>query len=132
MSESILRKNIFELLKELGVPSHICGHKYLFDAIEKVYTKPKRITAMKLYEMIADAHQTTSMRVERAMRHAIEVSVLRGNIEKITVVFSYSINNKTGKPTVQEFIYGCVNYIRYELCGEVADYPNTVFEKTSV
>ena len=113
MSEKNLNKNIYELLKELGIPSDILGYNYLFMAIKKVYTESQKIPAMKLYKIIADAHQTTTSRVERSMRHAIEISMLRGNIEKINTVFAYTLDKEKCKPTPQEYIYSCVAYIEY-------------------
>lgn len=105
---------IFNLLKELGVPSHIIGYSYLKSAIGYAFYDMDYIYNMtkKLYPAIAKEHQTTSSKVERAMRHAIEIASSRGNFDAFKKVFSYSFSASRGKPTNSEFIAGVADYLR--------------------
>ena len=96
------------------MPAHIKGYQYLRTALLKCI---KDINAMDsvtkcLYPEIAKEYQTTPSRVERAIRHAIEVAWERGRIEKIHELFGYTISNKRGKPTNSEFIALVADQIR--------------------
>ncbi len=94
------------ILHQLGIPAHIKGYMYLRDAIGMVTLRVdllSRITK-ELYPSIADKYETTSSRVERAIRHAIEVAWNRGNVEFIDDMFGHTISQDKGKPTNSEFI----------------------------
>ena len=101
-----LENDITSMLHEVGIPAHIKGYQYLRDAIAiGVQEEDSQISVTKvLYPEIAKKHQTTSSRVERAIRHAIEVAWGRGKLETINNIFGYTINTGKGKPTNSEFI----------------------------
>ena len=94
------------LLHEIGVPAHIRGYLYLREAILMVYEDIELLGGITkiLYPEIARRYQTTSSRVERAIRHAIEVAWVRGNVDAISDIFSYTISYYKSKPTNSEFI----------------------------
>lgn len=101
-----LETEITTLLHEIGVPAHIRGYLYIREAIAMVYHNIEilgNITKV-LYPEIARKFNTTSSRVERAIRHAIEVAWVRGNIDAISDIFSYTISYHKSKPTNSEFI----------------------------
>lgn len=101
-----LDTEITTLLHEIGVPAHIRGYMYIREAITMVYHNIEilgNITKV-LYPEIARKYNTTSSRVERAIRHAIEVAWVRGNIDAISEIFSYTISYNKSKPTNSEFI----------------------------
>jgi len=104
--EKHLETDITLMLHEVGIPAHIKGYQYLRDGILMVVTKEdSQISVTKvLYPEVAKKHQTTSSRVERAIRHAIEVAWGRGKLETINNIFGYTINTGKGKPTNSEFI----------------------------
>ena len=97
---------VTEFIHEMGVPAHIKGYQYLRDAIIMTVNDSQMLGAITkiLYPEIAKKHKTTSSRVERAIRHAIEVAWSRGRIESIDEMFGYTINSGKGKPTNSEFI----------------------------
>lgn len=90
----------------MGVPAHIKGYQYLRDAIVFVIEDPNLLGAVtkELYPMIAQKYKTTASRVERAIRHGIELAWDRGNIELMNKYFGYTIDVERGKPTNSEFI----------------------------
>lgn len=101
-----LDTEITTLLHEIGVPAHIRGYLYIREAITMVYYNIEilgNITKI-LYPEVARKFNTTSSRVERAIRHAIEVAWVRGNIDAISDIFSYTISYNKSKPTNSEFI----------------------------
>ena len=101
-----LDTEITTLLHEIGVPAHIRGYLYIREAITMVYHSIEilgNITKI-LYPEVARKFNTTSSRVERAIRHAIEVAWVRGNIDAISDIFSYTISYHKSKPTNSEFI----------------------------
>ncbi|MFA7434741.1 MAG: sporulation transcription factor Spo0A [Bacilli bacterium] len=101
-----LDTEITTLLHEIGVPAHIRGYLYIREAITMVYHNLEilgNITKI-LYPEVARKFNTTSSRVERAIRHAIEVAWVRGNIDAISDIFSYTISYHKSKPTNSEFI----------------------------
>ncbi len=104
--EMPLDAQIARTLHEIGVPAHIKGYLYLRDAITMVYNDVELLGAVtkNLYPEIARKYRTTSSRVERAIRHAIEVAFSRGNIDAISNIFSYTVNVTKSKPTNSEFI----------------------------
>lgn len=99
-------REITSLLHEIGVPAHIRGYLYIRDAIKMVYNSVEILGGVtkKLYPDIARKYNTTASRVERAIRHAIEVAWMRGNIDAISEIFSYTISYHKSKPTNSEFI----------------------------
>ena len=101
-----LETDITKMLHELGIPAHIKGYQYLRDAIAESVNDQEMLTSVTkvLYPTIAKKHQTTSSRVERAIRHAIEVAWGRGSLEVIDELFGYTISTGKGKPTNSEFI----------------------------
>ena len=101
-----LDTDITELLHEIGVPAHIKGYLYLREAITMVYNNVEILGGITkvLYPNIAKKYKTTSSRVERAIRHSIEVAWNRGNIDAISQIFAYTISYNKSKPTNSEFI----------------------------
>ncbi len=97
---------ISDIMREIGVPAHIKGYQYLRESIMLVIEKPDLIHAVtkELYPTIAKNNTTTSSRVERAIRHAIEVAWDRGDVDVLSSYFGYTILNSRGKPTNSEFI----------------------------
>lgn len=97
---------VTNIIHEMGVPAHIKGYQYLRDAILMVVDEVNLLGAVtkELYPMIAQKYTTTPSRVERAIRHAIELAWDRGNVEMMNKFFGYTINLERGKPTNSEFI----------------------------
>lgn len=97
---------VTRIIHQMGVPAHIKGYQYLRDAILFVIDEVSLLGAVtkELYPMIAEKYGTTASRVERAIRHAIELAWDRGNVEMMTKFFGYTINIERGKPTNSEFI----------------------------
>lgn len=111
-----LDANITSIIHEIGVPAHIKGYQYLREAITMVYTNIEILGAITktLYPEIAKKFNTTPSRVERAIRHAIEVAWTRGNIDSISHLFGYTINISKAKPTNSEFIAMVADKLRIE------------------
>lgn len=109
-----LETHVVSLIHEIGIPSHIMGYQYLKDAVHITMRDRDTINSITkvLYPEIATKNNTTSSRVERAIRHAIEIAFTRGNAEFFTSLFGYSINPATGKPTNSEFIAVLSDYLR--------------------
>ena len=101
-----MESQITSIIHEIGVPAHIKGYMYLREAITMVVNDMELLSAVtkELYPSIAEKYNTTSSRVERAIRHAIEVAWGRGQIDAITKLFGYTVNTDKGKPTNSEFI----------------------------
>jgi len=97
---------VTNIIHQMGVPAHIKGYQYLRDAIIMVIAETNLLGAVtkELYPTIAQKYGTTPSRVERAIRHAIELAWDRGNVELMNRFFGYTINVKRGKPTNSEFI----------------------------
>ena len=111
-----LESEITELLHEIGIPAHIKGYMYLRTAILETYLNVDflgQITKV-LYPEIAKKYATTASRVERAIRHAIEVAWNRGNIDAIDDIFGYTISASKAKPTNSEFIAMISDKLRLE------------------
>jgi two-component system response regulator (stage 0 sporulation protein A) len=108
--------NISSIIHEVGVPAHIKGYQYLRDAITMVYNNIEYLGSITktLYPTIALKYKTTPSRVERAIRHAIEVAWTRGNIDSISNLFGYTINISKAKPTNSEFIAMVADKLRLE------------------
>lgn len=98
--------NITRIMHQIGVPAHIKGYHYLRFAIMTAIENPTIINAItkQLYPHVAKHFETTPSRVERAIRHAIEVAWDRGNVDVLNSYFGYTIHNSRGKPTNSEFI----------------------------
>lgn len=111
-----LEIEITNLIHEIGVPAHIKGYQYIRDAITIVVEDRDILSAVtkELYPMVAKKNDTTPSRVERAIRHAIEVAWNRGKIETIDALFGYTVKNDKGKPTNSEFIAIIADKLRLE------------------
>jgi two-component system response regulator (stage 0 sporulation protein A) len=111
-----LESDVTEIIHEIGVPAHIKGYQYLRDAIILSVHDVDMLNSITkiLYPTIAKKYQTTSSRVERAIRHAIEVAWSRGKMDTIDEMFGYTIHNDKGKPTNSEFIALITDRIRLE------------------
>lgn len=107
---------ISEMLHEVGVPAHIKGYLYLREAIIMAYENVEVLGAVTkvLYPEIALRYNSTSSRVERAIRHAIEVAWVRGNVDAISDIFSYTISYNKSKPTNSEFIAMIADRLRVQ------------------
>lgn len=116
LSERNLEADVTEIIHEIGVPAHIKGYQYLRDAIVMSVNDMDMLNSITkiLYPTIAKKYQTTSSRVERAIRHAIEVAWSRGKMDTIDEMFGYTIHNGKGKPTNSEFIALITDRIRLE------------------
>lgn len=101
-----LEAQVTRLIHHVGIPAHIKGYQYLRCAIIATYNDPNLINSItkQLYPMIARMHETTSSRVERAIRHAIEVAWDRGDCDVLSELFGYTVQKTKGKPTNSEFI----------------------------
>ena len=104
------------MIHEIGIPAHIKGYHYLRDAIIMSIEDMDVLNAITkvLYPTVAKKHQTTSSRVERAIRHAIEVAWSRGKLDTLDELFGYTVSNGKGKPTNSEFIALIADTIRLE------------------
>ena len=111
-----LEIEITNIIHEIGVPAHIKGYQYLRDAIMMVVEDMELLGAItkELYPAIAKKNNTTPSRVERAIRHAIEVAWNRGKIETIDKLFGYTVQHDKGKPTNSEFIAIISDKLRLE------------------
>lgn len=111
-----LEASITNIIHEMGVPAHIKGYMYLREAIAMVYHDIELLGSITkiLYPDIAKKFNTTSSRVERAIRHAIEVAWSRGNIESISALFGYTVSVSKAKPTNSEFIAMVADRLRLE------------------
>lgn len=101
-----LEKEITSTLHSLGIPAHIKGYQYLRYAILSCMEDPALISSITklLYPAIAEKYSTTPSRVERAIRHAIEVAWSKGSMNALDNMFGYTVNSGKGKPTNSEFI----------------------------
>ena len=108
--------SITKMLHELGIPSHIKGYQFLRDAINIVFDRPEVIGGItkELYPELAHKYNTTSSRVERAIRHAIEVSWNRGDWDIIEELFGHSVDIDKAKPTNSEFIITLADKLRMD------------------
>ena len=111
-----LDTEITAILHEIGVPAHIKGYLYIREAITMVYHNLDLLGSITkiLYPEIAQKYCTTASRVERAIRHAIEVAWIRGNVEAISEIFSYTISYNKSKPTNSEFIAMIADRLRLQ------------------
>ncbi len=111
-----LESIVTDMIHEIGVPAHIKGYQYLREAIIMSVNDIDMLNSITkiLYPTIAKKFQTTSSRVERAIRHAIEVAWSRGKMDTIDELFGYTIHNGKGKPTNSEFIALIADKIRLD------------------
>ena len=114
--ERNLEADVTDIIHEIGVPAHIKGYQYLRDAIILSVNDMEMLNSITkiLYPTIAKKHQTTPSRVERAIRHAIEVAWSRGKMDTIDELFGYTVSTGKGKPTNSEFIALIADKIRLE------------------
>lgn len=112
-----LEVEVTNIMHEIGVPAHIKGYQYLRDAIMMVVKNLDIINSItkQLYPSIAREYNTTPSRVERAIRHAIEVAWSRGQVDTIDSLFGYTVNIGKGKPTNSEFIAMVADKLRLEM-----------------
>lgn len=114
--ERNLETDVTNIIHEVGVPAHIKGYQFLRDAIMMSINDMEMLNSITkvLYPTIARKNNTTPSRVERAIRHAIEVAWTRGKMDTIDELFGYTVNNGKGKPTNSEFIALIADKIRLE------------------
>lgn len=117
VSDSDLELMVTEIIHQIGVPAHIKGYHYLREAIILSIKDSEIINSVTklLYPTVAKNHATTSSRVERAIRHAIEVAWDRGDVNVLNSYFGYTIHNSRGKPTNSEFIAMIADKLRLRL-----------------
>ena len=117
--EKNLESEVTSIIHEVGVPAHIKGYQYLREAIIMSVNDMDMLNSITkiLYPTIAKKFDTTSSRVERAIRHAIEVAWSRGKMDTIDEMFGYTINHGKGKPTNSEFIALITDRIRLQMKG---------------
>ena len=110
-----IKKELSKILHDLGIPSNIKGYQYVRDAIIRLYNDPEMTSITKdLYPEIASKYDTSSSKVERAIRHAIEVSSNRGDLELIDEIFGHSVDMDKAKPTNSEFIVTIADKLKLE------------------
>lgn len=117
-----LEISVTHMLHELGMPSHIKGYQYVRDGIVMIYNNPDIVGGItkELYPDVASKYNTTVSRVERAIRHAIEVSWNRGNWDLMEEVFGHSVDIDKAKPTNSEFIVTIADKLRLEFMKQRA------------
>jgi two-component system response regulator (stage 0 sporulation protein A) len=108
--------DVTQVIHDIGIPAHIKGYLYLREAILMVVARYDLLSAVtkELYPSIAGRYQTTPSRVERAIRHAIEVAWNRGNLDVINALFGHTVSQERGKPTNSEFIAMVADKLRME------------------
>ena len=119
-----LESQVTSLILEIGIPAHVKGYHYVRSAIIMAVENPDTINAVTkiVYPTIAKKYQTSSSRVERAIRHAIEVAWDRGDLDVLNSFFGYTVQNSRGKPTNSEFIAMIADNLRLKnrvLAGSV-------------
>jgi len=112
-----IESSVTNLIHSIGVPAHIKGYQYLREAIICVLNDITIINSVTkiLYPSVAKIYKTSASRVERAIRHAIEVAWDRGDIDAINSIFGYTVNNNKGKPTNSEFIAMIADKLRLQI-----------------
>jgi len=116
-ADTNLEQEVTKTIQSLGIPAHIKGYQYLRYAIIACIEDPSMISSVTkaLYPAIAEKYLTTPSRVERAIRHAIEVAWTKGNISILDTVFGYTVNSGKGKPTNSEFIALLTDRMRLQI-----------------
>ena len=109
-----MTRMLTDLLHRFGMPAHISGHTYLRCSIELAIENPNILRGIttQLYPKLAKQFHSTPSRVERAIRHAIEIAWTRGDISLLEQVFSYTVSDSRGRPTNSEFIAMLADYVR--------------------
>lgn len=109
-----LEREITNVILEIGIPAHVKGYHYVRSAILMAIQAPESVNSITkvTYPTVAKKFNTTPSRVERAIRHAIEVAWDRGNIEVLNRIFGYSVSERKGKPTNSEFIALIADFLR--------------------
>lgn len=117
VTDTQLELRITDIIHEIGIPAHIKGYQYIRYSIMLAVKDETIIGSITktLYPTVAKKHNTTSSRVERAIRHAIEVAWDRGDIDTLNAYFGYTVQNNKGKPTNSEFIAMISDKIRLQL-----------------
>ena len=116
-SEPDLELMVTEIIHQIGVPAHIKGYHYVRESIILSVKSPEMINSVTklLYPTVAKRFDTTASRVERAIRHAIEVAWDRGDVDTLNSYFGYTIHNGRGKPTNSEFVAMIADKLRLRL-----------------
>lgn len=116
MENSNIQSSISKILHELGIPSHIKGYQYIREGINILYDRPETVGGItkELYPELASKFDTTVSRVERAIRHAIEVSWNRGSWDLMEEIFGHSVDVDKAKPTNSEFIVTIADKLRLD------------------
>lgn len=116
LHQNNLRMSITKTLHDLGIPSHIKGYQYIRDGVEIIFERPDVIGGItkELYPELASKFETTVSRVERAIRHAIEVSWNRGDWDLMEELFGHSVDIDKAKPTNSEFMVTIADKLRLE------------------
>ena len=116
-SEPDLEVMVTEIIHQIGVPAHIKGYHYVRESIMLAVKTPEIINSVTklLYPTVAKKYATTASRVERAIRHAIEVAWDRGDVDTLNSYFGYTIHNGRGKPTNSEFVAMIADKLRLRL-----------------
>ena len=116
-TETNIEVTISEIMHQIGVPAHIKGYQYLREAIKRSVNDPEMLNSVTkiLYPTVAKAFSTTPSRVERAIRHAIEVAWDRGDVDVLSSYFGYTIQSERGKPTNSEFIAMIADKLRLKM-----------------
>ncbi|MCL1807675.1 MAG: sporulation transcription factor Spo0A [Oscillospiraceae bacterium] len=115
-----LENRITDIIHEIGIPAHIKGYQYVREAIIFAVHNPAAIGSVTkvLYPYVAEKFGTTASRVERAIRHAIEVAWDRGDLDTLQSIFGYTVSNIKGKPTNSEFIAMIADRLQLQLKAE--------------
>lgn len=115
-TESHMERRIADILRNIGVSANLKGYRYLKYAIQLAVENPDVLSRIikDLYPDVAKHFQSDPSKVERCIRHAIDVAWIRGDIDIQTTIFGSSVNTKTGKPTNSEFVAGVAEYLRLE------------------
>ena len=113
---SNLQVSISKLLHDLGIPSHIKGYQFLRDAVKMLFDDPNIVGGItkELYPELANKYNTTVSRVERSIRHAVEVSWNRGDLKLMENIFGHSVDIDRAKPTNSEFIVTIADKLRLD------------------
>ena len=117
VDENFLRKEITKLLHILGMPAHVLGYEYAREAILIALGNKDILRAItgELYPAVSQRFNTTPTRVERAIRHAVELAWDRGDLDTIQKFFGFTTSPKKGKPTNKEFLSALADHLRLEL-----------------
>ena len=120
VDENFLRKEITKLIHTLGMPAHVLGYEYTREAILLALGNKEMLRSItkELYPAVAKAFNTTPTRVERAIRHAVELAWDRGDLDTLQKFFGLTVSSKKGKPTNSEFLSALADHLRleFQLC----------------